>query len=150
MLHAPYIFSGCYNLTSIPDDLFRYNTSAWNFSYVFQNCSKITTIPADLFRYNTTSNTPNFSYAFNGCVKAQLHNTIFCAAGEEGTRFLNKTVNFTSCFTRTSFSGIQGIAPDLWNYNFGTGTPTTTTCFSGAGNSLTSLSNYADVPTAWK
>ncbi|MFA5767332.1 MAG: hypothetical protein WC919_05395 [Candidatus Paceibacterota bacterium] len=149
-LHFTYAFSGCYNLTSIPDDLFRYNTSAWNFSYVFRNCSKITTIPIDLFRYNTTSNTPDFSYAFNGCTKAQLHSTIFCAVGEEDTRFLNKTVNFTNCFARTSFSGVQGIAPDLWNYDFGTGASTKTTCFSGAGNSLTSLSNYADIPVAWK
>jgi hypothetical protein len=59
-------------------------------------------------------------------------------------------VNFTNCFNRTTFTGVQGTAPDLWNYNFGTGTSTKTTCYGGAGNSLTSISNYADIPVAWK
>jgi hypothetical protein len=85
---------------------------------------------------------------FSGCVKLQLHATIFCAAGEEATRFAGQTVNFNSCFIRTSFTGLQGIAPDLWNYTMVSSLHTTT--FGGVGNSLTSLSNYALVPVGWK
>jgi hypothetical protein len=83
-------------------------------------------------------------------LKVQFSADIFYPAGEQGIRFLNKSVNFSNCFLRTSFNGIQGTAPDLWNCNFGTGTPIRTGCYSGAGNNVTSLSNYADIPVAWK
>jgi hypothetical protein len=62
---------------------------------------------------------------------------------------LNKTISLNSCFARSSFSGTQGEAPKLWDCDFGTGTVTKTDCFDGAGNSTTSLSNYADIPAAW-
>jgi len=142
------IFVYCSGITSIPTDLFRYNTLVTDFAYVFLHCSGITSIPTDLFRYNTLVTT--FDRTFQGCSKAQCNINIFYATGEEGTRFLNKTINFTNCFTRSSFSGIQGIAPDLWNCNFGTGSATKTNCYSGDGNSLTSLSNYNDIPSDWK
>ena len=141
-------YRSCTGLTSIPTDLFRYNILATDFSSTLRALSNLTSIPVNLFRYNTLVTI--FSSTFNGCLKAQYNINIFYATGEEGTRFLNKSVNFTDCFTRTSFTGIQGVAPDLWNCNFGSGTPTKTRCYSGAGNSLTSLSNYASIPTAWK
>lgn len=168
------LFYGCTSLTSIPDDLFRYNplvttfnrtlsntalitlpvdifrynTLVTNFGSSIRDCANLITVPSDLFRYNLLCTT--FTSAFNGCIKLELHTSIFCAAGEEGTRFLNKSVSFSSCFSRTSYSGSQGTAPDLWNYLYGTGTPTKTTCFGGAGNSLVSLSNYASIPVTWK
>jgi len=141
-------FNGCSALTSLPTDLFRYNILATTFVNVFTNCSLLASVCPDLFRYNTACT--NFTSAFNGCLKLQLASDIFYRSGEAGTRFLNKSINFTNCFTRTSFSGVQGVAPDLWNVNFGTGTPTRTSCYSGGGNSLTSLSNYASIPTNWK
>jgi len=79
----------------------------------------------------------------------QQHATIFYQAGGASTRFLNQLVNFTNCFLRTSFTGTQGTAPDLWNVDFGTGSPTRTYCWGGAGNSGTSLTNYASIPVAW-
>ena len=142
------LFVGCSSLTSIPTDCFRYNTLVIDFSHIFLNCSNLTTVPADCFRYNTL--VLEFSLAFYGCSALQQHSTIFYAAGGAATRFLNQTVNFTNCFSRGSFSGTQGTAPDLWNCNFGTGTPTTTGCWGGAGNSLTSLDNYGDIPGGWK
>jgi len=72
---------------------------------------------------------------------------MFYDSGESGTRFNGKSVNFQSCFERSTFTGTQGTAPDLWNC---TGTPTKTTCFGGAGNNLTSISNYTDIPVEWK
>jgi len=142
------VFYFCSKITSIPVDLFRYNTIAIYFINAFYNCIALTTIPVDLFRYNLSA--VNFSYTFYGCVKARYNINIFYATGEEGTRFLNKSINFLYCFYRTSFSGIQGDAPNLWNCNFGTGTPFKTYCYGGAGNSLTSLSNYASIPAEWK
>ena len=114
----------------------------------FQNCSNLATLPVGLFRFNTGITT--FNQCFITCPKIQLNTQIFCLSGETTTRFLNQSPNFNSCFNRASFTGTQGTAPDLWNYSYGTGTPTTTNCFAGAGNSLTSLTNYASIPTAWK
>jgi hypothetical protein len=145
-------FYGCTSLTSIPVDLFRYNVnvSTSGFHHTFRSCTSLTSIPVDLFRYNVNVSTYGFYGTFQGCTKLQLNKWIFYASGEEGTRFLNRTSDFTECFSRTSFTGTQGEAPELWNCNFGTQTPLKTNCFSGGGNSLTSLTNYNDIPNEWK
>jgi hypothetical protein len=144
-------FRGCTGLTSLPTDIFRYNTavSTIGFGGTFNGCTGLTSLPVDLFRYNTAVSSYGFRYTFYGCTKLQLRADIFYAAGEQSTRFLNKSISFPNCFDRSSFSGTQGTAPDLWNCDFGTGTVTKTDCFNGAGNSATSLSNYADIPAAW-
>jgi hypothetical protein len=109
-------FSGCGNLTTVPPNLFKYNTLAIHFYGVFLNCVKLTLIP-----------------------------DIFCAIGEEGTRFLGKTVNMDIAFKISSWSGSIGTAPDLWNY---AGTFSKSDCFDGHG--VTSLNNWDDVPVAWR
>lgn len=172
-------FQGCTALTAIPIDLFRYNISITNFGNTFKDCTALITIPTDLFRYNVAVSTaaftgtfrgcsllatvPEYLFKYNvnagingfwatfyGCTKLQLNKWIFYASGEESTRFFNRTSNFSYCFERASFSGVQGSAPELWNCNFGTATPTKTSCYAGAGNSATSLDNYASIPAAWK
>jgi hypothetical protein len=165
---------------SIPADLFRYNTkvSTTGFAEIFSGCTGLTgSIPADLFRYNTLVSTTGFVGTFNGCTnieeaenglfaynnvctswficfqncnKLKLNSEIFYAQANRDTRFLNQSINFTSFINRASFTGVQGTAPDIWAADYGTGTPTTTTAFAGAGNSLTSLTNYGDIPAGWK
>jgi len=144
-------FYQCTSLTTLPTDLFRYNTavSDTGFRSTFYGCSSLASVPADLFRYNTAAVTGAFQNTFVDCAALQVNKNIFFADGEEGTRFLDQSVDFSSCFDRLSFTGVQGEAPDLWNCNFGTGTPVTSLCFGDAGNSLTSLSNYGDIPAAW-
>lgn len=166
-------FSGCTNITgSIPTDYFKFNTlvSTTGFKQTFNNCSKISgTIPSDLFRYNTlnTSFESTFSgcslletisdnlfkyntvcYAFMttflNCSKLKVSEWTFCAAGEETTRFSGQTINFTSCFSRTTFTGTQGKAPTIWLYTMSAFTKVS--CFAGVGNSASSLSNYEDIP----
>jgi hypothetical protein len=141
-------FYGCHKITSVPADFFRYNTlvSGEGFRDVFYGCTAVASIPADLFRYNTAST--SFYRAFYGCNKLQLRSDIFFAAGEEGTRFLNKTVTFAECFRLTgAFTGTQGTAPALWSCDFGSGAATKTDCFQG--HDASSLSNWADIPAAW-
>ena len=168
-------FSNCTTLTTIPEDLFKYNTGMTTVAFVttFSGCTGITTIPAGLFQYNIKisqvvstfrnctglTEIPNGLYLhnilctsfynanglFEGCTKAKLNPYIFYNAGGETTRFLNQTVNFTNMFYRASYTGTQGTAPNLWACNFGTSSPTRTTCFGGAGNSADSLSNYAAI-----
>ena len=130
-------------IAEIPSDLFKYCVDVKNFEFCFNGCTRLTELPADLFKYNTL--VTNFEYCFWGCSKLQLRTDIFDFAN-----FLNKNMNFGNCFYRSSFTGVQGTAPALWEADYGTGTPTTTGCFGGGGNSATSLTNYADIPAEWK
>jgi hypothetical protein len=169
-------FSGCTNLTNIPIDIFRYNTlvSDYAFYQTFYNCQKLNNLPIDLFRYNTAAKSfgstfdsnyllstvpidlfryntaaTDFSRTFFACNKLQLNKNIFYSDGEQSTRFLNKSMSFSSTFERTSFTGIIGEAPDLWNCNFGTGSANKTKTFFGGGNSLSSISNYCYIGIVW-
>lgn len=142
------VFNDCSKLTSLPTDLFTYNTLVTNFTGSFSACTSLATVPNSLFKYNTVAD--SFYMTFSNCPKLQLNANIFYGDGEQATRFLNQSPNFQYCFNRSSFTGVQGVAPDLWNCTFGTGTPIKTLCFGGAGNSLTSISNYASIPSTWK
>ena len=137
-------------ITSIPADLFRYNTlvSTLGFSATFRSCSGLEVAPDGLFKYNTAAD--SWQGCFQNCTKLQLSQYMFYDAGGETTRFLNQSPNFTSFVSRSSFSGTQGTAPALWDCSYGTGTPTSTSAFAGAGNSTTSLTNYNDIPAGWK
>ena len=114
-------FYVCTSLTSIPVDLFRYNTavSTSGFYATFYGCASLTSIPVDLFRYNTAVSTSGFYQTFYGCTKLQVLSNTFYEPGEEATRFLNQVSDFTSAFSRTSFTGAQGVAPNLWTCDFG-------------------------------
>jgi hypothetical protein len=170
-------FSNCTGITAIPTDLFRYNTavSTSGFNMTFRDCASITEIPTDLFRYNTLVSTNGFERTFFGCSslatapallfkyntactsfyqlfmncsKLQLRADLFFDTGEESTRFLNKSVDFLEAMRIVStFTGTQGTAPALWTCDFGTGTPTTTNCFTG--HTTSSVTNHASIPTAW-
>ena len=143
-----FAFASCSSLTSLPVDLFRYNINVTNFASTFLSCTGLTSLPTDLLRYNTIA--WNFDSTFLDCRKLQLNDNIFWGAGERDTRFHDQSINFSQCFYRNFFTGTQGTAPDLWNCDFGIGTPTKTSCFAGSGNTTLSLTNYADIPVAWK
>jgi len=138
-------FSYCSSLTSIPADLFKYSINANNFYATFQGCASLTSIPTNLFRYNTSVS--SFQSIFGSCTKLQLNPLTFYAVGEETTRFSGVTINFTSCFDRNLFTGVQGTAPDLWDCTFGG--VTSSNAFGGFANGLSSISNYNDIPVAW-
>lgn len=142
------MFMNCTGITgTIPAGFLDYITSVTNASYMFYGMTGITGYGADLCR--TLTSCTDFSRFMRECTAMQLRADTFYQAGEEATRFLNQSVDFTECFDRNSFTGVQGTAPDLWNCTYGTGTPTTTDCWDGAGNSATSLTNYASIPGAW-
>ena len=138
-------FMNCTSLTTVPTDLFRYNTAATSFQQAFLNCTALATLPADLFTYNTQA--MNFNQTFSGCTKLTSTSDMFGVAYT--TRFLNQSVDFTNLMQRTTFTGTIGVAPALWTFSFGSGTATIAHAFNGAGNSATSLSNYASIPAAW-
>jgi len=145
-------FYSCLLLDTIPEKLFDNNilVSTYGFYCTFKGCVLLENIPTNLFRYNKAVSTQGFNSTFFGCNKLKLNSSIFYADGEQTTRFLNQPSNFSGCFSRDTFTGIQGEAPDLWNCDFGTETPVITTVFGGVGNSLVSISNYSNIPTEWK
>jgi hypothetical protein len=117
-----FTFQGCTTLATIPTDLFRYNVNITHTAFysTFRGCTVLASIPAYLFRYNTSvTGTTSFTNAFRDCPKLQLNANIFYAEGEQMTRFLDKSIGFNHCFDRATFTGSQGIAPDLWNCDFG-------------------------------
>ena len=216
--------SNCFNgnnLSTVPAGLLDNTTAVTNLSAWLANNNNLLTLPPNLFRNVTAA--INFSACFSPDTSLQVASDTFYSAGEETTRFLNKTVDFTNCYYRTSSTCAQGTAPDLWTCNFGetitlstapatdwvagdtitgqtsgatalvvskvsslvykikqhfgafthgetvgvtgvpaklaaqdgshptfSGTPISTACFGGGGNSLTSLSNYASIPASWK
>ena len=136
-------FRECTSLPTLPVDLFRYNTAVTNFNGCFYDCTSLSTLPADLFRYNTA--VTNFNSCLANCTKLQLRSDIFGATPNFGA----KIMDLSYCFYRTTFTGTQGTAPELWSATMNASS-IKTSCFGGAGNSTTSLNNYASIPAAWK
>ena len=58
-------FIRCDRITSIPENLFKNNVNATNFSGTFYVCRGITSIPENLFKYNV--NATNFYGTFEEC-----------------------------------------------------------------------------------
>jgi hypothetical protein len=139
-------FTSCTSLIEIPENLFDTNIHALSFSGIFNLCNALTTVTQNLFRYNTIAT--DFYGAFNDCNKLKLNAYIFYNdEPEKLTRFLNQSPDFTKCFYISGFTGVQGTAPELWDCAYGTGTPITPECFDG--HSISSLSNYTDIPIGW-
>lgn len=127
----------------IPTDMFKYNTEVTTFRQCFGE-SWLTGIlrpPAGLFKYNTKCLDFYGVFEYSNCVD-NLY--IFCDLGQESTRFLNQNIDFR----RFNFDGryMSGYLPELWNYNYGTGTPITTNCFTNCNGA----SNFGSVPFEWK
>ena len=141
----------CSNLTEVPAHLFDSNVNATNFSNCFYYCNSLTTLPSGLFAKNRKAT--DFSSCFATCNRLVLIPDLFTdESTDEAHRFADvATVNFTNCFSRSGYvSGSPaGTAPELWNATF-TGTPVTTGCFGGKGNSSASLTNYERIPAEWK
>ena len=141
-----FCFSECTSLSGIPASLFDKNTLATDFSSCFSECTSLSGIPSGLFDKNTEAT--NFYGCFSGCTSLVLNENIFSATNSHD-RFSGKSMRFNKCFENVGSalsSGTSGgTVPDLWSYEKGGASWTTTDCFKGA----THLSNYASVPTAW-
>ena len=140
-----FCFSACHSLSSIPEGLFDNNTQATDFVFCFSDCPSLSSIPAGLFDNNTQAT--DFGYCFSGCSILVLNENIFSATNSHD-RFSGKKMSFSYCFENVGkllSPGSGGTAPDLWSYDKGGASWTTTDCFANA----THLSNYASIPTAW-
>ena len=109
-----YAFSGCTNLTSIPDNLFSGYTIGIDsmFQYTFYRCSGLTSIPDGLFSSITTSSPNMFNGTFSGCTGlASIPENLFSFGGGNvpGKRAMFN-VTFSDC------SGITSIPAGLFSH----------------------------------
>lgn len=143
-----YFFSGS-NITTVPSGLLDNCVNLVQVQNMFNSCANLESVPEYLFRYNMKIT--SFDGVFQNCPKLKLNRNIFCDEDtEKGTRFAwtNNWFYFTNAFNRTSYTNTeQGTAPALWEYTITKSQKGN--CFSGAGNSATSLSNYSLIPSAW-
>ena len=167
-------FARCYQLTSIPENLFSNNTAVTDFRYTFEYCIGLTNIPENLFS-NCTAVT-DFSWTFSDCsgLTGSIPTNLF-SNNTEVTKFYgtfykcsgltsipenlfsnNKAVtNFSSTFY--GCSGLTGTVPvdndgtPIYNRS-GEGKEgysivrSYDTCFYNC----TGLTDYDSIPSSWK
>ena len=127
-------FRGCTGLTSLPTDIFRYNTavSTSGFYQTFYGCTGLASIPTDLFRYNTLVSSSGFQYTFFGCTGLTSlptdlfrYNTLVSSSGFYAT--------FQGC------TGLASLPADLFRYN------TSCTSFYQTFYDCTALQQRSDI-----
>lgn len=151
-------FNGCTSIIKIPNNLFKNCTKVSNFREtfsnnqnleiignsifnseaivdfykIFANCSKLKNIPGDLFK--NCPNSKSFNNAFWGCTSlAEIPEGLFdnCKNVEDFHATFGGSTNIT------------GNAPKLWER---TNVKNSSVCFGGCSK----LSNYSEIPDAWK
>ena len=82
-------FKGCSNLNELAIGSIKEKSGSQitNFNGTFRGCSTLTSLPTDLFRYNTA--VTNFNNTFRSCNKLQLRSDIFGTTPNFGTRVMN-------------------------------------------------------------
>lgn len=133
-----YLFNNCRGLTSLPEDLFRYNPqiNLGTMEYAFNFCQGLTSLPANLLRYNTGSiGTNEFYGTFANCT----------GLTSIPVDFLKYNTNTRSMqFAFSYCSSLQNIDPDLIRYmpNFGGLYASLSYTFAGCTLDTSSYSNF--------
>jgi hypothetical protein len=139
-------FYGCTGLTSIGAGLYDNNPSITTFSGTFQNCTGMagSTIPSGLFLYCIA--VTSYNSTFGGCRDMAIGGALF----NINELFRVTTWGAFMFATAASYSN-TGTIQKIWDIADGgdvdyTVAPTATTAFRNQND----LTNYADIPTAWK
>ena len=100
------MFYQCNGITSIPEDLFKYQVNAEKFENIFQSCKNITTIPENLFKYNTKAT--SFSRAFWECTSlTTIPENLF----KYNSEVIDFEMTFAYCYS------LRNIPENLFAYN---------------------------------
>ena len=118
-------FENCTGLTDIPEGLFDKCTDAGSFTKTFYNCTSLTSIPAGLFDYNTK--VTSLYGTFFGCTAliGESPYTTIKVDGSDVKVHLYERASYPEYFTTPT------------GYN---------KCFNGCAG----LTDYANIPAAWK
>ena len=133
------IFRDCSSLISIPAGIFDGAINITSFSSCFTDCTSLTSIPSGLFDNNTAVTI--FFGCFGGC--SNIDQAL------DGNMFLynDKVADFQQTFQYCSKLTGLGWQTIIANAEAQETPPTYTDgCFEGA----TSLTDYAEIPEAWK
>ena len=105
-------FYGCTGLTSLPTDLFRYNTavSTSGFDETFYGCTALTALPVDLFRYNTAVSSSGFYLTFYVC-------TALTALPVDLFRYNTAVSTSGFIYTFSGCTSLTALPVDLFRYN---------------------------------
>jgi len=103
------MFFGCTGLTTIPNDLFRYNTSITGFALTFKGCTSLVNLPNNLFYYNSL--VTSYLGTLEDMVNVILPTTLFNLTN------LSIVTSFNN-FLKASSTGNSGTGTiqDIWNY----------------------------------
>ena len=98
-------FNSCFGITSIPENLFKYNVKATDFMLAFYWCLRITSIPENLFKYNV--NATNFDRTFKYC-RGLLYipNTIIEHAKRVKEKGGNVGAMFNDCTSASNYNSL--------------------------------------------
>jgi hypothetical protein len=129
------LLQGCSSFTSLPVDVFRYNTAVTNMSNVLRQCN-LGNLPNNLFFYNKL--VTNYAFA------VWLHQNIVLPPILFDLSVLNIVTSFNE-FMNTAGSGFSatGTIQDVWNHAL-------SATHSNTFKNQTALSNYASIPNNWK
>lgn len=132
-----YMGEGNSNLRGkIPDDLFRYNTKLKKLNHTFYACGNLTgSITNQLFKFN--KNLVDLGGTFRSCSGLEYLESE-AISGTNNPNVTELTYTFAGC------SKLQGTAPKLWETH--SSANSRVYCF----RSCTNLSNYLEIPDAWK
>lgn len=147
---------GCFSSSSIPElPNLDNNTKLENVSRMFSEAYYTSRLSVPKYYFRNNVKITDFSYCFYNTTNVfgqgfAFNKDIFCDEDTEmSTRFAGQTINFTSCFQSSVYTGVgsfnNGTVPQLWNYTFGN--VTKTSCFSGTNNKF--FTNYYIIPEAW-
>ena len=143
-----YTFEGCTGLTSIPEKLFASITGSpaqSMFSSTFSGCTGLASLPEGLFASITGSASYMFSSTFSGCTGLESIPENLFGNISGGVQYYMFRSTFSGC---TSLTGPSARINGQYLYEIW---PAATVnqvggCYSGA----TGLTDYADIPDAWK
>jgi len=139
-------FYGCTGLTSIGTGLYDNNPSITTFAGTFQNDTGLSgsTIPSGLFLYCIA--VTNYNATFSGCRDMAIGGALF------NINELFRVTTWAAFMVATSATySNTGTIQKVWDIADGgdvdyTVAPTVSTAFRNQND----LTNYADIPTAWK
>ena len=166
-------FSGCFQLTNIPDNLFSNCTDVTDFENTFYNCTGLTSIPENLFSNNTA--VTNFYGTFQYCFGlTSIPENLF----SNNTKVINFMSTFSNCNKLTSipanlFSNCTAVTNFSYTFSYCRGltgnVPTDTdgtpiynrsgegkdgyaivTYYTDCFRNCTGLTDYSSIPSRWK
>ena len=138
-------FYGCYELTSIPSDLFANNSEVTDFSHCFYGCYELTSIPNGLFANNTK--VTSFRYCFYGCYELTSIPSDLFANNSEVTDFSHC---LQYCRELTSSTPLDNDGTPLYNRSEGKEGYSIVNNHTSCFYRCTLMSDYSSIPSDWK